>query len=113
LEQFGRPARNSATQCDCERDSGVSILQVMSLANHPRVWQKISDPKGQVARVVKEIKDDSARIDELFLGALSRLPTDAERKACLHHLAKAETAEKGLQIVLWGLLNTREFLLQH
>src|SRR5262249_57183468 len=30
LEQFGRPARNSAAQCDCERDPSVSILQVMT-----------------------------------------------------------------------------------
>src|SRR5262249_47055678 len=71
LEQFGRPVRNSATQCDCERDSSVSILQVMSMANHPRVWQKISDPKGQVARVAKEMKDEGARIEELYLCTLS------------------------------------------
>jgi hypothetical protein len=78
LEQFGRPARNSATQCDCERDSSVSILQVMTLANHPRVWQKIADPKGQVARALKELSDDRARIEELFLVALSRTPGEAE-----------------------------------
>jgi Protein of unknown function (DUF1553) len=113
LEQFGRPARNSANQCDCERDPGVSILQVMSLANHPRVWQKIADPKGQVARLVKEMKDDGSRIDELFLSTLSRLPGDAERTACLAFLKQGETPEKGLQGVLWSLLNTREFLLQH
>ena len=35
LEQFGRPQRNSASQCDCERDSTASVLQVLSFANHP------------------------------------------------------------------------------
>ena len=113
LEQFGRPARNSAAQCDCERDPSVSILQVLSLANHPRVWQKITDGKGQVARIVKEVKDDSARIDELFLCTLSRLPGDAEKQACLKYLGKADSPAKGLQGVMWSLLNTREFLLQH
>jgi hypothetical protein len=113
LEQFGRPARNSANQCDCERDSSVSILQVMSLANHPRVWQKISDPKGQAARILKEIKEDGARVEELFLLTLCRPPSEAERKACLKHMEKADKPEKGLQEVLWGLINTREFLLQH
>jgi hypothetical protein len=113
MEQFGRPARNSANQCDCERDPSVSILQVMSLANHPRVWQKITDPKGQVARIVKEIKDDNGRIEELFLSTLSRLPGEAEQAACLKYLQKAATPEKGLQGVMWSLLNTKEFLLQH
>ncbi|MBI1918320.1 MAG: DUF1553 domain-containing protein [Planctomycetes bacterium] len=113
LEQFGRPARNSAAQCDCERDPSVSILQVLSLANHPRVWQKITDGKGRVARIVKEIKDDGGRIEELFLCTLSRLPGDAEKQACLKYLQKAESVERGLQGVMWGLLNTREFLLQH
>lgn len=113
LEQFGKPARNSAAQCDCERDPGVSILQVLSLANHPRVWQKIADPKGQVARIARELKDDSARIEEFFLTALSRPPTDVERQECLKYIRQAESAEKGLQGVLWSLVNTREFLLQH
>src|SRR5262245_35939376 len=113
LEQFGRPARNSAAQCDCERDPSVSILQVMTLANHPRLWQKLGDPKGQVARIVKEFKDDTARIEELFLCTLSRLPGNTERQACLKYLGKAASVEKGLQGVMWSLLNTREFLLQH
>ncbi len=113
FDQFGRPARNTASQCDCERDAGVSILQVMSLANHPRVRQKIEDPKGQVARIVKEIKDDNARIEELFLSTLGRLPKEKERQASLTYLKESESAEKGLHGVLWSLLNTREFVLQH
>ena len=55
LEQFGRPQRNSAVQCDCERDTNASVLQVLSLANHPRIWQKIADDKGHVARILKEV----------------------------------------------------------
>lgn len=113
LEQFGRPKRNSAVQCDCERESSVSILQVMSLANHPRLWQKIADPNGRVATVLKAQTDPSAQVEELFLWSLSRLPDDAEKKACLSYLKDAESPEKGLQGVLWSLLNTREFLLQH
>src|SRR5262249_8742118 len=113
LEQFGRPARNSAAQCDCERDPGVSILQVLTLGNHPRVWQKIADPKGHAARIVKEMKDEAARIDEVFLLTVSRLPSDADRQASLKYLQKAESPEKGVQGLLWGLINTREFLLQH
>lgn len=113
LDQFGKPARNSSAQCDCEREAGVSILQVMSLANHPRVRQKIEDPKGHVARIIKEIPSDDKRIEELFLLTVSRLPDETEKQACQKFVKVAASPEKGLQGVLWSLINTKEFLLQH
>lgn len=113
LEQLGRPQRNSAVQCDCERDANASVLQVLSFANHPRVWEKIASDKGQAARIIKEIADDNARVEEVFLSTLCRLPTDAERQACLKYLKESESPAKGLQGIMWSLLNTREFLLQH
>jgi hypothetical protein len=113
LENFGRPKRNAAVQCDCERDGSASVLQVLTLANHPRVWEKIRDPAGRVAKLAKVALSDADKVEELFLATVSRPPTTAEREACLKYLQGAETSEKGLQSVLWSLLNTREFLLQH
>jgi len=113
LGNFGKPKRNSAVQCDCERDGNASVLQVLSLANHPRVLAKIADDKGQVARIAKEISEEKQRIEELYLVALGRLPKDVEQQACLKYLEKSESAVKGLQGILWSLLNTREFILQH
>jgi hypothetical protein len=113
LENFGRPKRNAAVQCDCERDDGTSVLQVLTLANHPRLWEKIRDPAGRVAKLTKQSTADADKIDELFLATVSRPPADAERATCLKYLRAAESPEKGLQGILWGLLNTREFLLQH
>jgi hypothetical protein len=113
LETYGRPKRNSAVQCDCEREGAASIFQVLTLANHPRVWDKIRDANGRIAKVMKESKDDSQRVELLFLATVSRPPSSVEREACLKFVAEADTPEKGFQGVLWGLLNTREFLLQH
>ncbi len=113
LEQFGRSERNSSVQCDCQRQSEASMLQVLGLANHPRIWQKVNDPRGRIAQIIKQTSDPSQRIAELYLGAVGRLPDDAELQTCLGHIASAESPEKGLQTVLWCLLNTREFLLQH
>ena len=59
------------------------------------------------------MSDDKARVEEVFLTTVGRLPSDAERDACLKYLQGAETPTKGLQGVMWSLLNTREFLLQH
>jgi hypothetical protein len=113
LETYGRPKRNSAVQCDCEREGASSIFQVLTLANHPHVWEKIRDPNGRVAKLVKDLKDDASRVDALFLATVSRLPGAAERDACLKFVKEAESPAQGFQGVLWGLLNTKEFLLQH
>jgi hypothetical protein len=113
LEQFGRSERNSAVQCDCQRQSEPSMLQVLSLANHPHVRQKIADPSGRIAGLIKETNDPAQRIEELYLATLSRLPDENEKQACLSHVSAAESPETGLQAVLWSLLNTREFILQH
>ncbi len=113
LETYGRPKRNAAVQCDCERDGGASVFQVLALANHPRVWEKLRDPTGRVAKLLKQPGDDAAKLETLFLATVSRPPTDAERDACRKYLLAAGPPEKGWQGVLWGLINTREFLLQH
>jgi hypothetical protein len=113
LEQFGRPERNSTSQCDCERDTGASVMQLLSLANHPRIRQKIADDKGRVALILKEHAAAERRIEEVYLWALSRPPSDAERQACLRYVRESASAVEGLRGVMWSLLNTREFLLQH
>ncbi|WP_425615888.1 DUF1553 domain-containing protein [Anatilimnocola sp. NA78] len=113
LETYGRPQRNAAVQCDCERDSAPSIFQVLTLANHPRVWEKIKDPKGRVAAVLASQGNNEQKIEALFLATLSRLPTAEERIACGQFITAAESPAAGLQNVLWSLINTREFLVQH
>lgn len=110
---FGRPLRSQDVQCDCERDTKPTIVQTLYLANHPLVQQKIGSPTGRVATLVKEISDDARRVDELYLWTLSRLPTTSEREACLTYLAEAPTPHRGCEDIMWSLINTKEFLLNH
>src|SRR5690606_13302741 len=113
VEQFGRSERNSSAQCDCQRQSEPSLLQVLSLANHPQVWRKIADPAGRIAEVIKRHEAPQERIEAIYLSTLGRLPETSEIETCVSYLTQAESPEKGLQGILWSLLNTREFLLQH
>ena len=48
-----------------------------------------------------------------FLATLSRLPDRGERQAALEHLAAAGDRKKGYLDVVWALINTREFILNH
>lgn len=110
---FGRPTRNAETLCDCDREGRPALVQSLYLANHPDLLKKISAPKGRLADVLKAHSDDTRRIDELFLWTLSRPPTDAERAYCLSHVRGSSSPSRGYEGLVWSLLNTREFLLNH
>jgi hypothetical protein len=66
-----------------------------------------------VAQILKLAEAPEDRIRELYLSTVSRLPDDAELATCLGVVKEAASPEAGLQTVLWGLLNTKEFVLQH
>jgi len=110
---FGRPMRAADVQCDCERDGTPTIVQTLYLANHPRVQEKIANPNGRVAKLVKDITDDEKRIEEIFLWTLSRAPTDTERQACMTYVRESAAPQRAYEDVMWSLLNTKEFLLNH
>lgn len=84
LDDFGRPVRESA--CECERSSGVALGPVMKLVNGSSLAQAISDPANDLARLAREIPDDSQLIDELFLRFLARFPTEREKILALETL---------------------------
>jgi hypothetical protein len=84
LETYGRPQRNAAVQCDCERDGSGSIFHVLTLANHPRVWEKIKDPIGRTTTLLKAEGDMAGKIEKLYLATVSRLPTKRLRSVHLN-----------------------------
>jgi hypothetical protein len=110
LNTFGRPERDVEVVCDCERDNQATMLQALYLANHPELRKKVSDPKGQLAAILKQSADDSERITEVFLSTVSRPPTAAEMKLAHDFLHNAGSAAKGLEGLMWALLNANEFL---
>ncbi|HEX2475184.1 MAG TPA: DUF1549 and DUF1553 domain-containing protein, partial [Lacipirellulaceae bacterium] len=70
LGNLGRPARESA--CECERTSNLQLGPVMALVSGPTVGDAISDPDNQVAKLVAEVADNAELVNSLFLRFLSR-----------------------------------------
>jgi hypothetical protein len=107
---FGRQLRRANVQCDCEQGNDVALPQLLFLANHEEVRRKITDDNGRVAQLARNDQlDNRQRLEELFLGALGRLPSAEESAAGLEHLGSSKTLRQGLEEVLWSLVNTREF----
>jgi len=107
---FGRQVRRTNVQCDCEQGNDVALPQLLFLANHEEVRGKIGADGGRVAQLARDDRlSNEQRLEELFLGALGRPPGAEESKAGLEHLKSAGSLRKGLEEVLWSLVNTREF----
>jgi hypothetical protein len=52
-------------------------------------------------------------IREAYLRTLSREPTDDERERAFAHIAEASDIKVGLRDVIWALVNTKEFIVNH
>jgi hypothetical protein len=76
FQQFGKPPRESA--CECERSSGVMLGPVLNLINGPTVGDAVKDPNNRIAQLAAKEKDDAKLVDELFYSILSRAPSKEE-----------------------------------
>src|SRR5439155_15003940 len=74
---FGRPVR--ASVCECERSNEPSIAQALHLMNSEEITSKVRDGKGTARQLARSGKTNAEIIDELYLGTLSRYPSDKER----------------------------------
>ncbi|MEO2016795.1 MAG: DUF1549 domain-containing protein [Fuerstiella sp.] len=81
LANLGRPVRESA--CECERSAELQLGPIMALIGGPTVGNALDDPKNDIARLVKEIRDDSQLINELFIRILNRPAAEPETSATL------------------------------
>ncbi len=107
LDVFGRPARDSS--CECERRSDFSLPQALNLVNGKTISDAVADSKGRVAKLILSGKSDAAIVDDLYLAALSRLPTVEERQRGVAYLSNTARGSR-VQDLLWALLNSKAFL---
>jgi hypothetical protein len=110
LTTFGRAARESV--CACEVKAEPTLSQALHMLNGNTVHGKIEQGK-LVETMLNEGKPAAEVIDELYLRALARRPTDAEREKIAAMLGEAEKPQAELNDLFWAVLNSREFLFNH
>lgn len=94
LDQFGRPARESA--CECERSNDVMLGPVMALVNGPTISNALADKGNQLAKLVTEVSDDKTLVNKIFVRVLNRDATDAEIAAGVDTIAAAKADHERL-----------------
>jgi hypothetical protein len=75
--------------------------------------KKLSAPDGFVALFLKLGLSDARILDQVFLSAFSRYPSDSEKVTLLPALQKARPRQQGLEDLTWALLTSKEFLFNH
>jgi hypothetical protein len=98
LDDFGRPVRESA--CECERSTGLVLGPIMKLVNGPTIANALTDPSNALFQMEQEFKDDESGnkklIEEIFLRFLARYPTDQEIQ--IGELALSEAGSDYLEL---------------
>jgi Protein of unknown function (DUF1549)/Protein of unknown function (DUF1553) len=113
LDTFGRPERTIT--CDCERNAQPSVVQVLHLSNGESLNAKLREKGNRIEKLLAAGTPFDKLVEEVFLAALSRLPTDGERTKLVAELAASPAAEKrqAVEDLFWGVLSSKEFLFNH
>jgi hypothetical protein len=110
LKVFGKPDR--LLTCECERNDDPGLLQAFQLITGELMNSMIRNPENRLGKLLKSGKSDSEILEEMYLAALCRKPTDAEAKKVLGLLAASRDRRSTWEDVLWAVLNCKEFLLR-
>lgn len=91
-----------------------TIPQALMMMNGELVQNAISTSKGSYLNTVLSDKgNEQAKLRELYMSTLSRIPTSKEIAAAKGLIKKAKTPIEGYQDLFWALLNSNEFIFNH
>lgn len=132
LSAFGKP--NRLLVCECERSNQVSLGQSLALVNGTEVREKLTSPTNRISQWLLDKPIVSAAeapmpgepaansgpnpivgtrqmVEELFLRALCRRPSERECQRAIESIESASDRRQALEDLVWALLNSKEFIL--
>jgi hypothetical protein len=113
LRTFGRNQR--AITCECERSNEPSLVQALHISNGDTIRGKLAAKDGKVESLSKSNQPLYRVIEELYLSALSRYPTDDEVAKLLAATGDRAASERRecVEDLFWAVLSSREFMFNH
>ncbi len=89
-------------------NADINIPSILSLMNSDRVSGAI-----KTAPILKASADPATQIKLMFMNTLGRIPDAAETQKFLSFVKQSKDMETGMQDMLWALLNSNEFVINH
>jgi hypothetical protein len=113
LRTFGRHQR--MITCQCERSNEPSLVQALHISNGETIMKKLAATEGKVESLLASGLPNYRVVEELYLSALSRFPTDKELADLLAVMndAPADQRRAVVEDAFWAVLSSREFLFNH
>ncbi len=111
LDVFGRPARNSA--CECERVDAPALGQTLEMVSSVELQEKLTTDKGYVARLAKNGQPHAHNVRDVFQRVFARAPRTRELNLAVEFLESQTDRKEAYGSLLWALLATNEFLFNH
>ncbi len=105
LSIYGQPLRTSVP----ERKKKPSLGQALYMIAGYDFVDKIAKPGGRVDQLLATGVPDAKIMENLYLLALSRLPTEREQLKLEDLITPRSTRREAFQDLLWALLSSREF----
>lgn len=110
LEKFGRSPRD--TGLAAERDNAITAAQRLHLLNSTQVLRKLEQGPGLRALIKADAVGSVSLTERIYLAVLSRRPTEVERTLALEIITSGAGRSGAIDLV-WGLINSPEFILRH
>lgn len=119
LQTFGSPERKQT--CSCERDSTPTLSQALHISNGDTLNEKLRREGNRIDHALDQSLSIQDFLFDLYLSALSRLPTKQEEEAVLTNIENLDvwnTWERNekrqlLEDITWAVLSGKEFLFNH
>ncbi|MBL6725551.1 MAG: DUF1553 domain-containing protein [Rubripirellula sp.] len=110
LDTFGRPNENQDPPCERTPDS--TMTQSLHLMNSRELDSRIKSSEGRATRLAKSQASTQEVVEELYLAAFSRFPSDEERKFAIDLIDQNESKQTGIEDLMWAMINAPEFSIQ-
>ncbi len=101
LTKFGRPARESA--CECERTNDIQMGSVISLVSGATIENAIEDVDNAIAKLVKTEPNDAEVVRKLYWRILNRAATAEEIDLVAAHMQQLPAQHEQLAARLAAL----------
>ncbi len=110
LRIFGQPPRQ--TNCSCERSVSADLGQALAIANGDFIHTRITDKNCLFRRRIREGWTNQQIVEEVYLAAYSRFPSDEEMAFVVTFIKEQEEREVALEDLVWSVINSKEFVFQ-
>ena len=110
LKTFGISTRDSVNASETRLEP--TLAQALHLINGDTIEAKLNRST-VVTDLLAQKKTPDVILDDLYIRALARKPTDAERKRMDSLVASNATDRKAYDDIFWALLNSSEFAFNH